>query len=165
MRCPACDGTLEEVRVGDMAAHVCSQGCGGIWLDRGELARVDEEHEDADVLLSLRADPSVAVDHELRRNCPRCPDIMMMRRFTSVRREVAIDECTGCGGIWLDAGELDAIRAEADIRRRHREQVDEAFGSMPVGPVPRRRSVPLGHLTESALLSVGDLFGSLRLDF
>ena len=82
-----------------------------------------------------------------------------MRRFTSVRREVAIDECAGCAGIWLDAGELEAIRAEADVRRRHREQVEAAFASMPTASAVQ--TAPRNALTESALLSVGDLFGGL----
>ena len=44
-------------------------------------------------------------------NCPKCKDIVMMRRFYSPKHIVEIDECPGCAGIWLDAGELDLIRA------------------------------------------------------
>ena len=34
----------------------------------------------------------------------------MMRRFFGTKRKVEIDECPGCAGIWLDAGELAALR-------------------------------------------------------
>ena len=36
----------------------------------------------------------------------------MMRHFFSIKRNVEVDECAQCGGVWLDAGELDAIRSE-----------------------------------------------------
>ncbi len=34
----------------------------------------------------------------------------MMRRFFSPKKQIEIDECPDCGGIWLDAEELDGIR-------------------------------------------------------
>ncbi len=36
----------------------------------------------------------------------------MMRHFSSATRAVTIDECPTCGGIWLDRGELEQMRAE-----------------------------------------------------
>src|SRR5262249_49783207 len=42
----------------------------------------------------------------------RCPDSVLMRHFASAKRAVTIDECPTCGGIWLDAGELERIRSE-----------------------------------------------------
>lgn len=36
----------------------------------------------------------------------------MMRRFFSRLRKTQVDECPNCAGMWLDAGEFDAIRAE-----------------------------------------------------
>jgi hypothetical protein len=35
-----------------------------------------------------------------------------MRHFWSVKRDVTIDECPECGGIFLDAGELAGIRSD-----------------------------------------------------
>ena len=32
----------------------------------------------------------------------------------SAKRRVEVDECPGCGGCWLDAGELEKIREELD---------------------------------------------------
>ena len=34
----------------------------------------------------------------------------MMRRYFSPKRQIEIDECPKCGGIWLDAEELEGIR-------------------------------------------------------
>jgi Zn-finger nucleic acid-binding protein len=34
------------------------------------------------------------------------------RHFFSAKRRVEVDQCPNCGGYWLDAGELNQIRAE-----------------------------------------------------
>ncbi len=41
--------------------------------------------------------------------CPKCGDTLKVRSF----QKVEIDQCNGCGGIWLDAGELEQV-AEKD---------------------------------------------------
>jgi len=72
------------------------------------------------------------VDVERKRSCPECDDVTMMQHFVSVKRQVAIDECGGCAGIWLDAGELRMIRdlyhTEADRRRAADQYFEEVFG-------------------------------------
>ena len=37
--------------------------------------------------------------------CPKCGDSLKERSF----QKILIDQCTGCNGIWLDAGELDEV--------------------------------------------------------
>ena len=34
----------------------------------------------------------------------------MMRHFYSFKKQVEVDECGGCGGFWLDHGELEKVR-------------------------------------------------------
>lgn len=113
MDCPACSRELTHWTA-DFEVDVCDGGCGGIWFDHYELAKVDEPAEAAgEGLLDVSVDPAVVVDLDRRRLCPKCTDgVVMMRHFTSVERKVAIDECPECGGVWLDAGELRAIRTE-----------------------------------------------------
>ena len=92
---------------------VCHGGCGGIWFDAFELQRVDEQHEAAgERLLEIPRDPAVVVDATRKRACPRCDGIKLKRHFFSARRKVEVDQCPSCGGYWLDAGELEQIRAE-----------------------------------------------------
>lgn len=113
MDCPACGHALKEIVVDDLAVDVCEGGCGGIWFDRLELKKVDEQHEATGLkLLDVPCDPNVVVDHDARRKCPRCEDMIMMRHFFSIKRSVEVDECPQCAGFWLDAGELKAIRDE-----------------------------------------------------
>ena len=37
--------------------------------------------------------------------CPKCGEPLKERSF----QKVTIDQCTGCDGIWLDAGELEQV--------------------------------------------------------
>ena len=37
--------------------------------------------------------------------CPKCGDSLKERSF----QKILIDQCTGCNGIWLDAGELEGV--------------------------------------------------------
>jgi len=113
MNCPACSRKLTETKVGAVAVDVCSGGCGGIWFDAFELQRVDEQHEAAGKrLLEIPRNPAVIVDTTRKRACPRCDGVKLKRHFFSARRKVEVDQCPSCGGYWLDAGELEQIRAE-----------------------------------------------------
>jgi hypothetical protein len=37
--------------------------------------------------------------------CPKCGESLKERSF----QKILIDQCTGCNGIWLDAGELEEV--------------------------------------------------------
>lgn len=53
----------------------------------------------------------------------------MMRHYFTIKREVIIDECPKCGGIWLDAGELDTIRKEYDSAKARQEDAQKFIES------------------------------------
>jgi len=55
------------------------------------------------------------------------PDSVLMRHFSSATRAVAIDECPTCGGLWLDSGELEQIRAEQVSAEDRRTAVVRLF--------------------------------------
>lgn len=40
-----------------------------------------------------------------RMRCPKCAEPLKERSF----KKIQIDQCTGCGGIWLDVGELEEV--------------------------------------------------------
>jgi Zn-finger nucleic acid-binding protein len=104
----------------------CLGGCGGIWFDQFELQKLDQPHEPAgELLIHLRKREDLNIDYSQRRNCPRCPNIVMMRHFYSPRRRVEVDECPSCGGFWLDAGELTLIRAEHQNEAEQQAAVDK----------------------------------------
>lgn len=124
MKCPACSSELSQIKVGDLVVDVCNESCGGIWFDNRELQRVDEATElDLQPYLDIRHDLSVEIDFQARRNCPRCTSVILMRHGYAGHREVQVDSCANCGGIWLDYGELAQIRANS--------KADDAQGGKP----------------------------------
>lgn len=125
MNCPACSRTLKALPVGGVIVDACQGGCGGIWFEKGELECFDEQEERADPLLRIRPDPRVVPD-TCRHACPSCETVVMSRHYFTTRFEVEVDECPGCGGFWLDHGELQAIRDQF-ATAEDRAQANEAF--------------------------------------
>lgn len=113
MTCPACGQTLSSVQAGSIVVDACVQGCGGLWFDAFELKKVDDGHEAVgEALLSIRPVADAPAANDGKRRCPKCAGVVMFKHYASVRRQVMVDECPGCGGFWLDAGELQQIRSE-----------------------------------------------------
>ena len=130
MKCPACDRELTPIRVENMTVDACKGGCGGVWFDRFELQKVDEPDEAAgEVLVDIETDPSIRVDSERNRICPKCDGIVLMRHYYSVRKEIEVDECPGCAGIWIDRGELAAIRNQFDSEEDRHKAAEDYFNN------------------------------------
>jgi len=128
MDCPACGNKLQEITVGDVQVDVCKGGCGGIWFDNFEFKKFDEPHESAgEVLLEIERDENLTIDRTKKLKCPKCDDMVMMRHFFSVKRNVEVDECPACAGLWLDAGELRKIRSMFDTEDQRHKAADEYF--------------------------------------
>jgi len=85
--------------VSGLTIDVCQGGCAGIWFDRAELRSVDEPTTKAgEALVALAGKPQITMDAAKRRRCPKCPDSVLMRHFSSAKRAVAVDECPTCAG-------------------------------------------------------------------
>jgi Zn-finger nucleic acid-binding protein len=98
-----------------------------MWFDNFELKKITDPSEiDSTALLHFDRDDLVLIDYEKRRRCPKC-DIIMMRHFFSERREVEVDACPNCNGVWLDPGELTAIRRELRARKDPDEMAKAYF--------------------------------------
>ena len=126
MRCPVCGRTLTEMAGAALLVDVCRSGCGGVWFDQGELEKVDSLAERSGaLLLEIHRQPGVLVDHVKDRRCPRCGS-RMVRRSRKRRPRVEVDQCSGCGGVWLDAGELRMLRGQYFTTERHKEEAEAA---------------------------------------
>lgn len=145
MKCPACTGALKEMQQAGLTVDICDQNCGGIWFDNFELKKVDEAHESlGEPLLNISPHVRVPVDHDRKRLCPRCPDQTLFRHYFTVRQEVEIDDCPSCGGVWLDVGELAAIRkqfkTEAERKQASEEYIHKLFSKDLAEAVARREA-------------------------
>jgi len=117
--------------VAGVTVDVCKGGCGGIWFDNFELKKFDEPHEPTgEKLLHVEKNPKLKVDPTKRLKCPKCGDVVMMRHFFSVKKKVVVDECPGCGGVWLDAGELAQIRSLFNTKQERQEAAEKYFNEI-----------------------------------
>ena len=116
-RCPKCSQPLASIRHEGISADYC-RACGGLWLDHGELARVEGCPED----LPPRSPDQVEVVRDTPYFCPTCGAPLQEREFTPGSR-LWLDQCTQCGGLYFDAGELRRARS---LRGRFRRPVTRA---------------------------------------
>ncbi|QDV40283.1 hypothetical protein Enr13x_00890 [Stieleria neptunia] len=114
MTCPRDGSSLaSETYEGDVVVDRCPT-CRGIWLDAGELKTIQETIE-RDYSNQLRQINVVARAYELARQksrpeirCPKCQGALEPREYAYCS-QILIDRCSGCGGVWLDEGELAAL--------------------------------------------------------
>ena len=85
------------------------------WDDR-KKAQEDEYFikKEREVLAKLKAKEEAEAKTSLQKTChmrcPKCGEPLKERSF----QKIQIDQCTGCNGIWLDAGELEAVAGKEE---------------------------------------------------
>lgn len=111
MKCPLCKKEMKIVKIENIEIDECQDGCHGIWFDINELKKLDEKTEGSGPELERILSYERAWDfNPLRKvKCPKCNEKMERHEYIDASR-IFIDECFKCGGIWLDKGELGAIR-------------------------------------------------------
>lgn len=130
MNCPACGTAMTEMTVAGVKIDACQGGCGGLWFDRFELAKVEKAGQSAGAeLLDIEKSATNTSSNDGPRHCPR-DGTPMTRHFASVKRVVQIDECAQCRGVFLDAGELTTIEAEYASPEDRHKATEAYYGEM-----------------------------------
>lgn len=114
INCPACGKEMAKIYldIQKFNVDICTEGCGGIFLDNRELKKLDENHEDITPILEAIKDKTFQRTNEaLKRICPVCGHTMV-KNYTDYLKNIQIDECYNCGGKFFDAGELIKTRNE-----------------------------------------------------
>jgi Zn-finger nucleic acid-binding protein len=92
-------------------------GCGGTFLDHGELQRIEGEARDHRKVRSAeRLDGAVRRAYARARApgdrpqlaCPSCGEEMFEREW-GYGSQIMADVCIGCRGVWLDGGEIEDV--------------------------------------------------------
>jgi Zn-finger nucleic acid-binding protein len=79
--------------------------------DERKKAQEDEYFvkKEQELLAKLKAKQEAEAKEDEKKatamRCPKCGQPLKARSF----QKIEIDQCTGCGGIWLDAGELEQV--------------------------------------------------------
>jgi Zn-finger nucleic acid-binding protein len=116
MQCPACHHKLTEVMLGAVAIDVCEGGCGGIWFDNAELAKVEQEHHAApDILVRVQRRDATKPAGRRSMHCPRCETEVLEPKIPRLGSAIEFDRCPSCHGYWLAHGELEKLIAENRI--------------------------------------------------
>jgi len=105
IECPKCWVTMkqEEVEVlgPNIIIDICPE-CGGIWLDHGELKKLLKNRKLSDYLTK-----HIGTQSKSKLVCARCGWLMDIEPA----EDVEVDVCLKCGGVWLDYGELEKLKA------------------------------------------------------
>jgi uncharacterized protein len=126
--CPACGEPMTRQDFAKVAVDHCLTGCRGIWFDRGELQKLDHQLKGMSPALRDALSGTPPVEPRGPIDCPHCREQMDQLEYEA-QTTVTVDRCRSCEGIFLDAGELGAIRnrpltgtelKRARIRSRHR---------------------------------------------
>ena len=121
MKCPACHRGLSKLEVQGVTVDICQEGCKGVWFDKGELEQVDEPAEMAGkTLVDATHAWSPALPSDKKRACPRDGADMAKISFKT-KNNFEIDECSKCGGVWLDANELARLRGAFKTEKDRRD--------------------------------------------
>jgi len=123
--CPACGEKMVKVYTqAGMNIDICLNGCGGIWFDNRELDNFSKNDENYDELYKTYADKDFAeVKITKDRVCPVC-NMKMVQHKVSAQSDVVIDECYGCGGKFLDYGEMESVKASMSDEEKVKEFVN-----------------------------------------
>jgi hypothetical protein len=85
------------------------------WDERKKA--VEDEYfvkKERELLAKLKAKEDLDKETEIKKacymRCPKCGASLKERSFT----KILIDQCTGCGGIWFDAGELEQVATKEE---------------------------------------------------
>jgi uncharacterized protein len=136
IECPACKKMMKKVFIPEdnINIDICINGCGGMFFDNRELKKFDEKSESIDEILNTISGKTFEkVNQDNIRICPVCGS-KMVKNYTSIKKQIQIDECYACGGKFLDAGELQTLRTEYDTEAERGADVVKLI-NVTVGPV------------------------------
>ena len=112
MNCPVCRNAMITLELADVEIDHCV-GCGGIWLDKGELDTMigDKDMAHKTICSLVQAQPS----GERPRRCPLCDKKMEKVVVSSSQPPLVVDRCSKGEGLWFDRGELTTILEKAEL--------------------------------------------------
>ena len=115
MQCPNCSATLKTVDYEGIRIETCDS-CHGEWLDSAELGHIVRarevrfnEDERRAIAAATAITPVIPEDVDRDLKCPKCSGTTDALNYGG-DTGIVIDRCTGCGGFWLDAQEMEKIQ-------------------------------------------------------
>lgn len=135
LRCPQCDCDMSEVVVhGNPGSLIqldqCGQ-CGGIWCDKWELFPVRAEEADRlDPLNEARLRDALPLSQKTL-YCPRCADALAVFADPILPKEIQLQRCRHCDGIWLNRGQFHRYKDYQRNTRSVKMNKEEIIAKLP----------------------------------
>jgi Zn-finger nucleic acid-binding protein len=79
--------------------------CKGVWLDKGELGKLLKDRKLTNYLTK-----HIGTKSKSPMVCPKCGMTMDFEKAD----DIEVDVCLSCGGVWLDAGELEDLKSKSE---------------------------------------------------
>jgi Zn-finger nucleic acid-binding protein len=134
MECPECHAEMRELEYGQGLILDTCDFCYGLWLDSQETTALTG---DASAMTKLAKKlPLLRAPGASSRNlqCPRCNKGLIQTKYPE--KELLVDICPNCLGMWLDKGEISILLEQA--RRAEKKQETTSF-TIPTGqPSPQK---------------------------
>ena len=132
MKCPNCSRELQQEEYEGVTIDLCA-GCGGVWLDEGELEQIVERREkrfaqeEIDEVQGAR-EPVTIKKEEMGEGyaCPKCGATCQRSNY-AYTSGIVIDKCPNRDGIWLDGSELEKIQIIVEEWEKKRDEIKAKF--------------------------------------
>lgn len=105
MNCPRCQSENIGPFIHEHVEFDFCSDCKGIWCDQGELAEYVETIHDIPESFDLKTEGELS-----DMTCPKCSTKTLYQIPYLKSKNVFIDQCSKCSGIWLDFKELSSIQ-------------------------------------------------------
>ncbi len=126
MNCPVCKTPLIILELDNVEIDSCT-GCGGIWLDGGEIELLlDSSSHKKELLASFQIDKNT---DEKKFKCPICGE-KMEKVLCGKDENILIDRCKHHHGLWFDKGELEDLLESGGLDKDDKilKLIKEMFG-------------------------------------
>lgn len=85
----------------------CQNGCAGMWFDRYEIKKINSNNfRSGRELLKIEQAEGVRMFRNVDHVCPKCEMTLLLRHFFDRKRGLEVDQCSRCGGIWVEMGKV-----------------------------------------------------------
>ncbi len=109
MKCPKCDLDMSPKKFDGVEVDRCF-GCGGIYVDKGEMEQLENKKLSALVDIAGASEKADVMD-DVEATCRRCDNPMIPLRGAN---DVKFDWCDKCEAMFFDRGELAAMDVVID---------------------------------------------------
>lgn len=129
MKCPACENELLKISVAGVNVLACEAGCGSYWFDTLQIKRLMERlpGAGASLLKTVRRADGVKTFRNNQHICPKCQSTLLYRHCFSRELEMEVDQCSKCGGWWVDVGTLATLESRYSTEADRKQAADDYF--------------------------------------